>query len=42
MFHESNCGQKSQLSGILTEPLNFRGVSLILYSFIENGPVHVH
>ena len=42
MFNGSNCGQKSQLSGILTEPLNPREVSIILYSFIENGPVYVH
>ena len=42
MFNGSNCGQKSQLSGILTEPLNPREVSIILYSFIGNGPVYVH
>ena len=26
MFNGSNCDRKSQLSGILTEPLNSRGV----------------
>jgi len=26
MFNGSNCDRKSQLSGILTEPLNPRGV----------------
>ena len=26
MFNESNCDRKSQVSGILTEPLNPRGI----------------
>ena len=30
MFNESNCDRKSQVSGILTEPLNPRGLLLIL------------
>ena len=37
MFNGSNCNQKSQLSGILTEPLNPR---LYILTF-KNTPVHI-
>ena len=33
MFNGSNCDRKSQLSGILTEPLNPRVVKLNCYQF---------
>ena len=36
MFYGSNCNQKSQLSGILTEPLNPRYILTF-----KNTPVHI-
>ena len=33
MFNGSNCDRKSQLSGILTEPLNPRGGGHIFFTF---------
>ena len=33
MFNESNCDRKSQLSGILTEPLNLRVVAITIDNF---------
>ena len=37
MFNGSNCDQKSQLSGILTEPLNPRGQHLEIPFIQYNG-----
>ena len=33
MFNGSNCDKKSQLSGILTEPLNPRAVNVNSYAY---------
>ena len=42
MFNGSDCGRKSQLSGILTEPLNPRDTVLMKFFFAMYGTKSTH